>query len=82
MTICLPDELPDPQPFKPGIRRAPDRGFCLTPDQTATALKNALRYVPPSCHDALIPEFLDELKTREEFTDTGSGPRGASRQSP
>ncbi|MEH0020669.1 MAG: urocanate hydratase [Desulfobacter sp.] len=64
MTICLPDELPEKKTFKPGIRRAPDRGFRLTPKQAAVALKNALRYVPEPLHDTLIPEFLDELKTR------------------
>ena len=64
MTIGLPDELPPEKAFSPGIRRAPDRGFRLTPSQTKTALKNALRYVPASLHSTLIPEFLDELKTR------------------
>ncbi|MCG8615341.1 MAG: urocanate hydratase, partial [Desulfobacterales bacterium] len=63
-TICLPDELPEEKTFQPGIRRAPDRGFRLTPKQTAVALKNALRYVPEVLHEILIPEFLDELKTR------------------
>ncbi|MCG8635630.1 MAG: urocanate hydratase [Desulfobacterales bacterium] len=64
MTICLPDDLPEKKEFKQGIRRAPDRGFRLTPNQTAVALKNALRYIPAPLHDILIPEFLDELRTR------------------
>ncbi|MDL2317814.1 urocanate hydratase [Eubacteriales bacterium OttesenSCG-928-A19] len=64
MTIRLPDTLPDYPAFAEGIRRAPDRGFRLTPEQTKTALKNALRYVPESLHETLAPEFLRELKTR------------------
>ena len=57
-------ELPPAPEFEPGIRRAPTRGFRLTPAQTETALRNALRYVDPSLHAALLPEFLDELRTR------------------
>jgi len=64
MTIKLDDELPQMPPFADGIRRAPDRGFRLTPQQTVTALKNALRYVPGSLHGDLAPEFLKELLTR------------------
>lgn len=56
--------LPEAPAFEPGIRRAPDRGFRLTPAQTETALKNALRYVPEQHHAALAPEFLEELVTR------------------
>ena len=66
MRINLEDdlaELPRPLFFEKGIRRAPSRGFRLTEDQTRTALKNALRYVPTKHHAALIPEFLNELYT-------------------
>lgn len=63
MTIKLPAELPDMPEFAEGIRRAPSRGFHLTPDQTKTALKNALRYVPEELHEILAPEFLHELLT-------------------
>ena len=82
MTICLPETLPPEQQFLPGIRRAPDRGFRLTRSQTAVALKNALRYIPATLHDALIPEFLEELRTRAGFMATAFVPRGISRQSP
>lgn len=58
------DVLPEKKSFEPGIRRAPDRGFRLTKDQTKIALRNALRYIPEEYHEELIPEFLDELKTR------------------
>ncbi len=64
MTIKLGDELPEYPAFDPALRRAPDRGFRLSPRQAETALKNALRYVPPHLHEALAPEFMDELTTR------------------
>ena len=57
-------KLPEPGGFEPGIRRAPDRGFRLSPGQTEQALKNALRYIPQSFHEELIPEFLEELTRR------------------
>lgn len=63
--FCIPPikDYPEMPAFVPGIRRAPSRGFHLTQAQTETALKNALRYVDPSLHEKLIPEFLQELKT-------------------
>ncbi len=64
MTIKLDGQLPEMPKFVEGIRRAPDRGFCLTPSQTETALKNALRYIPEEHHAQLAPEFIDELMTR------------------
>ncbi|MFZ5649617.1 MAG: urocanate hydratase [Bacillota bacterium] len=64
MTIKLDKELPQYPEFVEGIRRAPDRGYRLTPDQTETALKNALRYVPEELHEQLAPEFLEELMNR------------------
>ncbi len=63
-TFALPAELPPAKEFQPGIRRAPDRGFRLSPHQTRVALKNALRYVPKSLHAQLAPEFLAELSER------------------
>ncbi len=54
-------ELPEPQPFEPGIRRAPSRGYGLSRRDTTVALKNALRYVPAEHHGVVGPEFLDEL---------------------
>ena len=63
MQIKLSDELPAYPEFLPGIRRAPDRGFRLSKEQTKTALKNALRYIPQNLHEILAPEFMEELKT-------------------
>ena len=62
MTIKLSGELPEYPPFDDTKRKAPDRGFRLTREQTKLALKNALRYVPEELHEALAPEFMEELK--------------------
>lgn len=67
MTIKLEsifDELPDIPEFIAGIRRAPKRHFSLSKSDTILALKNALRYIPENWHDALAPEFLNELLIR------------------
>ncbi len=61
--ITLPDELPPKKSFVKGIRRAPDRGLKLNKKQVKTALKNALRYIPPHLHEEIAPEFLEELRT-------------------
>lgn len=42
MEIHLDNYLPEYPSFVSGIRRAPDRGYSLTPAQTETALMNAL----------------------------------------
>lgn len=62
--ILLGAEWPEMPKFQEGIRRAPDRGYTLTPEKTKTALKNALRYLPPELHEKAAPEFMEELKTR------------------
>ncbi|MBD5232055.1 MAG: urocanate hydratase [Bacteroidales bacterium] len=62
--LTLPPVLPEYPEFVEGIRRAPDRGYTLTPEKTAVALRNALRYIHPSLHAELAPEFLEELRTR------------------
>jgi len=64
MKIKLPEELPNYPEFIEGIRRAPSRGYNLSPSQTKIALKNALRYIPQPLHEKLIPEFLEELISR------------------
>ena len=61
--IRLGSELPPYPNFEDGVGRAPSRGYRLTKEQTKTALKNALRYVPENLHKHLANEFLDELKT-------------------
>lgn len=64
MEIHLDNHLLDYPAFVSDIRRAPDRGYSLTPAQTETALKNALRYIPKELHARLAPEFMEELLTR------------------
>ncbi len=64
MKIKLPKELPSYPKLVEGIRRAPSRGYALNQTQTKLALKNALRYVHPSLHEKIAPEFLEELITR------------------
>jgi len=64
MTIKLDSTLPPYPKFEEGRRRAPDRGYRLTEEQTKLALRNALRYVPEELHETLAPEFLEELRTR------------------
>ena len=64
MVIKLDDVLPEYPEFAAGIRRAPDRGWTLSQSETELALRNALRYVPEKYHEQLIPEFMEELRTR------------------
>ena len=64
MKMTLSNQLPEYPVFAEGIRRAPGRGYTLSPAQTVTALKNALRYIPVELHRKLAPEFLEELRTR------------------
>ena len=52
MKMTLSNQLPPYPAFVEGIRRAPDRGYTLNPAQTATALKNALRYIPNELHSS------------------------------
>lgn len=67
MVVKLEDiftELPEYPAFIPGIRRAPKRDLTLNQDEVELALKNALRYIPEKWHEALAPEFLEELLTK------------------
>lgn len=74
--ITLPNILPDYPAFVEGIRRAPDRGYRLSKEQTKTALKNALRYIPKELHAALASEFLEELRTRGKIYGYRFRPQG------
>ena len=61
MTIKLDPVLPEYPVFKEGIRRAPMRELTLSDHEKKLAVKNALRYVPEELHEALAPEFMEEL---------------------
>ena len=80
--FTLDNVLPDYPTFDEGIRRAPDRGFCLTPAQTRVALQNALRYIPTELHAQLAPEFLEELKTRGKIYGYRFRPQGNLKAGP
>ena len=82
MEITLSKTLPAYPSFVEGIRRAPDRGYTLTPAQTATALKNALRYIPKELHETLAPEFMEELRTRGRIYATATARRATSKRNP
>ena len=82
MKIKLPEELPSYPKFFEGIRRAPSRGFKLTPTQTKLALKNALRYIPPSLHEKLASEFMEELVSRGRIYGYRYRPEGPIKAKP
>uniref|UniRef100_A0A672YZY7 Urocanate hydratase n=1 Tax=Sphaeramia orbicularis TaxID=375764 RepID=A0A672YZY7_9TELE len=63
--ICsgLPlDPLPPNRGQDPSVPHAPIRTPNLTAEDERLALRNALRYFPPSLHAALAPEFAQELR--------------------
>lgn len=80
--ITLSTHLPDYPTVVQGIRRAPDRGFTLTPAQTEVALRNALRYIPQELHKTLAPEFLEELHTRGRIYGYRYRPQGDLKAKP
>ena len=82
MKITLSNTLPAYPAFVEGIRRAPDRGYTLTPAQTVMALKNALRYIPTELHEQLIPEFMEELRTRGRIYGYRYRPQGDLKAKP
>jgi urocanate hydratase len=57
----IPDELPVPKPYDPGINHAPKRKDILNNKEKKLAVKNALRYFPAKHHEILTKEFLQEL---------------------
>ena len=82
MTIKLSSELPSEPVFDPQYRRAPNRGYDLTPAETVIAVKNALRYVPENLHESLAPEFLNELITRGRIYGYRYRPDGSIKAKP
>jgi len=82
MTIKLSSELPPNPIFNPKIRRAPNRGFNLSPRETVIAVKNALRYIPENLHKTLAHEFLDELLTRGRIYGYRYRPQGIIKARP
>lgn len=58
----IPEQLPEPKLYDPAINHAPKRKEILTQEEKRLALKNALRYFDKKHHEALIPEFKNELE--------------------
>ena len=58
----IPAELPQPQPYEPGVNHAPRRKDILTKEEKVLAIRNALRYFPEKHHKLLAQEFAQELK--------------------
>jgi len=80
--FSLPDQLPPKKEFVEGIRRAPHRGCQLSREQTITALKNALRYIPPHLHQEIAAELLEELYTRGRIYGYRYRPEGNPKAKP
>ena len=57
-------DLPEYPDFQEGVRRAPFRESCLSTDDKALAIRNALRYIHPDHHKQMAAEFAQELETR------------------
>ena len=60
----IPNILPQPQAYSPGINHAPKRKDILTREEKILALQNALRYFPADWHEELAKEFAEELKKK------------------
>ncbi|MBW8360523.1 MAG: urocanate hydratase [Weeksellaceae bacterium] len=63
ISLGIPSELPQPNPYDTNINHAPKRKEILSAEEKKLALKNALRYFEPKFHAELIPEFRNELET-------------------
>jgi urocanate hydratase len=82
LRIRLSDKLPSDPVFIEGVRRAPNRGYNLTREETIISLKNALRYVPLKLHAKLAPEFLEELVNRGRIYGFRYRPQGEIKAKP
>lgn len=80
--VKLSSELPTEPIFLENIRRAPTRGYKLTKRETKIAILNALRYIPKEHHEILIPEFLNELKTKGRIYGYRYRPQGDIKAKP
>uniref|UniRef100_A0A8K9WZ25 urocanate hydratase n=1 Tax=Oncorhynchus mykiss TaxID=8022 RepID=A0A8K9WZ25_ONCMY len=56
------DPMPSNRGRDPSVPHAPVRTPNLTPEEERLALRNALRYFPPSHHNILAAEFAQELR--------------------
>ena len=58
----VPRVLPQPKTYDNSINHAPKRKSILSTEEKKLALRNALRYFDKKDHEALLPEFTEELK--------------------
>ena len=58
----IPEILPDPKTWEPGINHAPVRADLLSIEEKQLALENALRYFHKKHHAVLAEEFARELR--------------------
>lgn len=58
----IPEVLPAPKSFDPGVNHAPRRKDILSHAEKKLAVKNALRYFNVNHHAVLAPEFAQELR--------------------
>ena len=58
----IPSYLPEPKQYDSSVSHAPRRKDILTGEEKRLALRNALRYFPPSLHKVLANEFAAELR--------------------
>ena len=64
ITQGIPTELlPVPTEYSEAVNHAPQRPQVLSSQEERLALANALRYFPAELHEALAPEFVQELKS-------------------
>lgn len=59
----IPSELPLLKPYDSALNHAPKRKDILNKNEKKLALRNALRYFPPTHHAFLAKEFAQELET-------------------
>lgn len=57
----IPDTLPEKKAFDTTVSHAPARADVLNREEKKLAVRNALRYFPPSMHEVLAKEFAGEL---------------------
>lgn len=59
----IPEQLPEHPGIDPNLSHAPKRKDILSDADKKLAIRNALRYFPKHLHEALAPEFAEELRT-------------------
>ena len=82
MKFELDHQLPAYPAFQEGIRRAPRRESKLSESDKATAIANALRYIPKEHHRQIAEEFAQELEEHGRIYGYRFRPEGNLRGKP